>query len=121
MDRITEVLEAAARSPAGPLERGARTALGGRTLLAMREHGAASAALASALPLLEGDLRLQRAVTCWAARAARLAGADLPDGLGPDVFAGVASELAWDPDALPVHTPADGRACLADLQAAATA
>jgi len=121
LDRITEVLEAAARSPAGPLERGARTALGGRTLLAMREHGAASAALASALPLLEGDPRLQRAVACWAARAARLAGADQPDSLpaGPEALAELASELAWDPEALPVHTPADGQACLAELRAVA--
>jgi DNA-binding SARP family transcriptional activator len=116
-DRVPEALEAAARTPASTLERGARTALGGRTLLAMREYGAASAALSSALPLVEGDAHLLRSVQCWATRAAQLAGDPVPANATrlPDLV----EPFVWDPDGIPVHTPLDGQRCLAELQAGA--
>lgn len=113
LDRMAEVLDAAARSPASLLERGVCTALGGRTLFAMEEYAAARVALLSALPLVDCDVAIRRDVIGWALLASSFS------GRGPDDDAlsaehetdAVAHVVDWHVDVMPVHTPADGDRC----------
>lgn len=114
LDRIAEVLDAAARSPASLVERGICTALGGRALFAMQEYGAARAALASALPLVEHDRAIRRDVARWILLAGSFTN-DAPQDHHVDAARGpLAAEpgRGWQVDGASVHTPADGERCV---------
>jgi hypothetical protein len=112
LDRIAEVLDAAARSPASPLERGVCTALAGRTLLAMQEYGAARAALVSALPLVQHDRAIRRDVARWTLLANSFTSdAPLVDHVDAALEA-TEHTSRWQVDGAAVHTPADGERCV---------
>lgn len=115
LDRVTELLEAAARSQSTGLERGVCTALGGRTLLAMGEHAAARTALLSALPMLVESPSLHRAVACWARLASQRAG-DPADDDAITSLDDLPKAWVWDADMAQVQTPEDGRRCVEALQ-----
>lgn len=113
LDRMAEVLDAAARSPASLLERGVCTALGGRTLFAMKEYAAARVALLSALPLVDRDVAVRRDVIGWALLASSFSGRGSDDdALSAEHGTDAAShEFDWHADVMPVHTPVDGDRC----------
>jgi type II secretory pathway predicted ATPase ExeA len=118
LDRIAEVLDAAARSPASMVERGVCTALGGRALFVMKEYAAARAALTSALPLIEHDQTIRRAVARWIVLASSFVG-DAPNGDGlADALQirSVLPEVGWQADTAPVQTPTDAARCLEMLR-----
>jgi DNA-binding SARP family transcriptional activator/tetratricopeptide (TPR) repeat protein len=118
LDRIAEVLDAAARSPASVVERGICTALGGRTLFAMKEYAAARAALTSALPLVENDQTTRHALARWIVLASSFVG-DMPnsDGLIAALqIRPIPPEREWQADTASVHTPTDAARCLEMLR-----
>lgn len=119
VERITGLLEAASRAPAGLVERGVSTALGGRALLAMGQHGAARAALHSALPLLAADAKARRDVARWALLAAHGAGEPADDALVTLACSdlGGLSINEWRADGASVQTPADARRAAEALRA----
>lgn len=119
VERITGLLEAASRAPAGLVERGVSTALGGRALLAMGQHGAARAALHSALPLLAADAKARRDVARWALLAAHGAGEPADDALITLACSdlGGLSINEWRADGASVQTPADARRAAEALRA----
>ncbi len=113
LDRMAEVLDAAARSPASLLERGVCTALGGRALFAMKEYAAARVALLSALPLVDHDVAIRRDVIGWALLASSFSGRGPDDdSLSAEHRTDATShEVAWQADVMRVHTPVDGGRC----------
>ena len=119
LDRIAEVLDAAARSPASMVERGVCTALGGRTLFAMKEYAAARAALTSALPLVEHDQTIRRDVERWIVLASSFVGdaADRNEVTDALRIRSIRPEIGWKADTAPVQTPTDAIRCLEMLRA----
>ena len=118
LERIADVLDAAARSPASTVERGVCTALGGRALFVMKEYAAARAALTSALPLVERDPTIRRDVARWIVLASSFVD-DVPnrDGLADALqIRSVPPETGWHADAAPVQTPTDATRCAAMLR-----
>lgn len=118
LDRIAEVLDAAARSPATLLVRGVCTALGGRALFAMKEYAAARTALSSALPLVEGDRAIKRDVAGWILLASSFT-SDGPDRSALTEALRSESawrEVGWDAETVSVHTPADAGRCVRMLR-----
>ena len=113
LDRMAEVLDAAARSPASLLERGVCTALGGRTLFAMKEYAAARVALLSALPLVDHDVAIRHDVIGWALLASSFSGRGPDDdALSAEHRTGKAPRQPdWHAEVMPVHTPVDGGRC----------
>ena len=119
LDRVAEVLDAAARSPASIVERGVCTALGGRTLFVMKEYAAARAALTSALPLVEHDQTIRRDVARWMVLASSFVD-DVPnrDGLADALqIRSVRPEIGWMAETASVQTPTDALRCLEMLRA----
>jgi len=117
LDRIAEVLDAAARSPASMVERGVCTALGGRALFKMTEYAAARAALTSALPLVEQDPTIRRDVQRWVVLASSFVDDGDPGELSAAFKIGsMPSEIGWTADTAPIQTPADAARCLEMLR-----
>lgn len=119
VDRIADVLDAAARSPASMVERGVCTALGGRTLFVMKEYAAARAALTSALPLVEHDPTIRCDVERWIVLASAFVGDaadrhELTDALR---IRSIRPEIGWKADSASVQTPTDAVRCLEMLRA----
>lgn len=123
LDRIAEVLDAVARSPASMVERGVCTALGGRTLFVMKEYAAARAALTSALPLVEHDQTIRRDVERWIVLASSFVGDaadrnELTDALQiRSMRPEIGWRAGWRADSASVQTPADAVRCLEMLRA----
>jgi hypothetical protein len=119
LDRVAEVLDAAARSPASIVERGVCTALGGRTLFVMKEYAAARTALTSALPLVEHDQTIRRDVARWIVLASSFVD-DVPnrDGLADALqIRSIRPEIGWMAETASVQTPTDALRCLEMLRA----
>lgn len=113
LDRMAELLDAAARLPASPLERGVCMALGGRVMFMMQEYPGAYAVLQSSLPLVADDGMIQRDVARWALLVSTFIDQEPNDGrLRAQASSSTSSRTEWRTDAVAINTPADAMRCM---------